>query len=370
MPNTGNSNDDAGKAIKALTESTLEQISSFKGALDLAASAAGVSRLSVASPIAREINKVEVGDYNDYGLADVLTAAKNSVALYGSTVITAARLTEQDYAANLQYVRDNNISNALSAGLNRYWARLDNPVLNDLGIAKIQLGTAMEAVSYYSGNASSFTGNDALGLLKYVNNTAQPASDLINPATTMQVSISLQAVIAHQANQWASTRINGWQQYSDADKAAFTTAYSTMGEAKLNALYNNYLSQGGNAGKYSLEFGEASGSEYLTWSEPNGGPTNISRLQNALGSAQGNGGGVIDPLAYPADSQTIGVTNVQGVANISDSFDLATAQRILEIFFSDRTTTVRIGRDNSTVEEMSLTFPLASRRHSNFRIQR
>jgi len=78
MPNAGNSSVDADKNIAPLNTSTLAQIASFKGLLDLAASAAGVSSLSVAAPISREINKVEVGDYNDYGVANLLTAAKNS----------------------------------------------------------------------------------------------------------------------------------------------------------------------------------------------------------------------------------------------------------------------------------------------------
>jgi|SRR5882724_6847585 len=97
MPNAGNSSVDADKNIAPLNTSTLAQIASCKGLLDLAASAAGVSSLSIAAPISREINKVEVGDYNDYGVANLLTAAKNSVALYGSTLFTATRLTEQQY---------------------------------------------------------------------------------------------------------------------------------------------------------------------------------------------------------------------------------------------------------------------------------
>jgi 20S proteasome alpha/beta subunit len=360
MSNTGNSNTDVSKNIAILNSSTLSQITSFTGALDAAASASGVSALAIAAPIAREINKVEVGDYNDYGLSNLFTAAKNSVALYGSTILTGTRLTEQEYEANLQYVRDNNLSNAQSAGLDGYFNRLDNPVLNDLGIAKIQLGTAMEAVSYYQNNASSFAGNDALDLLKYVNHTDQLAADLINPSTTMQVSISLQAVIAHQADQWASARIDGWQQYSDTDKAAFTAAYSTLGETKLNSLYQAYLDQGGDPAHYQPTLGQTSGSEYLTWQPNDSALTNIEALKNALTGASGSGSEAIDPAAYPADWQTVGVNNVPGVENVSDSFDLATGQRILEIFFGDQTTTVKISADSATIDSSDLNGVLQS----------
>jgi hypothetical protein len=353
MTNIGPSSIDVDKPVQAFNGSTLAQIASFKGTLDLAANAAGVSSLSIAAPLTREINKFEVGDYEGWLLSsNLFTAAKNSVALFGSTVATGTRLTEQDYTANLQYVRDNGITNAQSLGLERYIVRADNPVLNDLGVARIQVGTAMDAVSYYNNNQSAFTGGDALNLLKYVNNTPQLVADLINPATTMQVSIALQAVIANQANEWASARVGGWQQYSDADKAAFTAAYSTLGETKLNTFYTGFLRDGGTAGQYHPNLDEMSGAEYLTWQEKVSDPTNILRLQNALGSAPNNGAGALDPSAYPTDSQTIGVTNVPGVTNATESFDLATAQTVLKIFFSDQTTAVvKLGADDTTIDQ-------------------
>jgi hypothetical protein len=353
MPNTGNSSVDTGKTIKPLDQKVLTDLASFKGALDLASSAAGVSTLSVAAPMAREMNKVEVGDYDDYGRYNFLTAAKNSVALYGSAVFTSTRLTEQDYATNLQYVRDNNISNKQSDGLAGDYARLQNPVLNDLGVAKIQLGTAMEAVSYYKNNPNSFNGSDALDLLKYVNNTQQLAADLINPATTMRVSINLEAVIAHQADQWASQRIAGWQQLSDVDKAAFTAGYSTLGERTLNDSYMSYVNQGGDPGLYRPDLKQMSAAEYLTWAGTNFVPSNAAVLQNALATAASTGpAGFIDPSVYPTDSQTIGVTNVPGVTGATQSFDLATAQTVLKLFFSDQTAaTAKLGADGTTIDQ-------------------
>lgn len=333
MPNTGNSSVDAGKPIKPLDQKVLTDLASFKGALDLASSAAGVSALSVAGPMAREMNKVEVGDYDDYGRSNFVTAAKNSVALYGSIVLTGTRLTEQDYTTNLQYVRDNNISNAQSAGWAGDYARLQNPVLNDLGVAKIQLGTAMEAVSYYKNNPNSFNGVDALDLLKYVNNTQQLAADLINPATTMRVSINLEAVVARQADLWASQRIAGWQQLSDADKAAFTAGYSTIGERTLNASYMSYVNQGGDPGLYRPDLKQMSAAEYLTWAAINSEPSNAVTLQNALSAATTTGpAGFIDASVYPTDFQTIGATNVPGVTGATQAFDLATGQKILDFF--------------------------------------
>ncbi len=109
----------------------------------------------------------------------------------------------------------------------------------------------MQAVAYYEDNPSAFGGSDQLDLAKYAGNTPQLVADLINPATTGQVSVALQAVIARQASDWGESHINGWSAYSDEQKAAFTTAYSALGEAKLNSLYQDYLNAGNDPATYT-----------------------------------------------------------------------------------------------------------------------
>jgi hypothetical protein len=105
-------------------------------------------------------------------------------------------LTEQQYQDNLQYVTANGISSTLSMGTAaQIWYRLNNPTLNDIGVAKIQVGTAMEAVSYYDQHRSEFGASDALDLQKYAGNTPQLVADLIDRTTTGDVSVALQAVL-------------------------------------------------------------------------------------------------------------------------------------------------------------------------------
>ena len=235
MPNSGI---DSGKAVVQFTQSTLNQIASLKTTIDAAAAAANVSPDSIAAPMAREINKYEAGDYQPPGssvvtsLPAISDAVKNTIAVYGTLSIrddatgsVIPPLTEQEYQANLQFVIANNISSTQSSGtVSQIVTRLDNPVLNDLGIAKIKLETAMEAVSYYNQNPSEFGTSDTLNLQKYAGNTPQLVADLINRTTTGDVSVALQAVIARQADNWAAGRIDGWSGYSDAQKAAFTAA--------------------------------------------------------------------------------------------------------------------------------------------------
>ena len=50
-------NTDTGKEIKALTSTTLSDISSHNAMLQAAAQATGLTALQIAAPIAREINK-------------------------------------------------------------------------------------------------------------------------------------------------------------------------------------------------------------------------------------------------------------------------------------------------------------------------
>jgi hypothetical protein len=56
---------------------------------------------------------------------------------------------------------------------------------------ELSFGTR-NAVSYYAANIEDFAGNDPLGLSVYVNNTPLLVQDLINPATSMQVSLAIE----------------------------------------------------------------------------------------------------------------------------------------------------------------------------------
>src|SRR5262249_19651138 len=212
-----------------------------------------VSAAAIAAPIACEINKGESGDYNFGGLGTLFHSIANQVAVYGAPLGTpdAAApppppLTESDYVANLNQVIANNIQNTQSVGfLSQLNARLHNPVLNDVGVAKIQIKTAMEAVSYYASNPSLFVGIDPLGLAKYANNTPQLVQDLLNSSTSMQVSINIEAVIATQASSWASNNIKDWSVFPGDLKAAFITAFSTLGQQFWDGQYFAFLADGG-----------------------------------------------------------------------------------------------------------------------------
>jgi hypothetical protein len=349
-----NSGIDSDKKIVALSDSTLNQIASLSTAINAAAAAANVSPDAIAAPIAREINKSEAGDYKPGGssiLYGVWDATKNTVALYGSPNAVDAsgevlpRLTEQDYQTNLQYVVANGITSTQSSGsTNQLITRLENPVLNDLGVAKIRVETAMEAVAYYDQHPSEFGSSDTLDLQKYVGNTPQLVADLISRATTGEVSVALQAVIAHQADQWASSHVDGWSGYSDAEKGAFTAAYSSLGEAKLNTFYQNFLNAGGQPGFYAPDLDKMDGAAYFTFQAPNK-PFNSDLLHDKLTGPAGNG--TVDDTAYPDSAEKIGVDGISGVASV----DFETTQKILQIFFSDQRTSATVEDDRITITE-------------------
>ncbi|MBI3699143.1 MAG: hypothetical protein HY242_01680 [Afipia sp.] len=353
MPNSGNSNTDAQADIVALRPDTISLLATYRTSLENAASAAGVSIIDVAAPIAREANKTAAGDYDYYGLGNIFQALRNWTALYGPGEAANTRLTEQEYVDNLQFVRENNVSNAQSAGVIVQLAnRNANPVLNDLGVARIQLGTAMEIVKFYEANQTSFAPNDALDLLKYVNNTSQLADDLINPVTSLQVSINLQAVIARQAFDWAANRVSNWANLADADKAAFVTAYSTLGAQKLTDWYDDFLEDGGLPGQYSPNLNNTSGSEYMTWASSDSDPTNIGILQAGLleAPAQGSSNPISSSL-YPDAFSSVGINEIPNVAGVSEVVDPITGDRTYYILFKDQTsTTLNVRADNSSFD--------------------
>jgi hypothetical protein len=215
---------DGGKNVTALSSTVLSTMQNYSSTISAAANAAGVSALEIAAPIAREMNKADSGDYNFGGLGGLFHAMANVVAIYGPQGLSSdgqlvLPLTNQNYVDSLNAVESSGSSNTQSAGGSGVLNRLTYPTLEDLGAGHMQLGTAMNAVSFYVNNPQLFSGTDPLNLQQYVNNTPQLAQDLINPSTTMNVAIALQAVIAVQANNWGASHIAGWDDMSDADKA-------------------------------------------------------------------------------------------------------------------------------------------------------
>ena len=200
---------DAGKLIVPFASNVLALIASNNVVINNAAAAAGVSALSIAGNIARELNKTEAGDYSYYYFGPIFHTFANLAAITGNaTGASGMPLTQEGYLSDLADVRQNEISNTQSAGISGWIARAGHAVLNDVGVAKIQIGTAMEAVQYYVNNQSLFSGD--LNLSQYANDTPKLVYDLMNSSTSLQVSISLQAVIARQAYDWASGRVAGW----------------------------------------------------------------------------------------------------------------------------------------------------------------
>ncbi|WJR76501.1 hypothetical protein [Bradyrhizobium sp. NP1] len=263
---------DGGKPITPLNKDVLSKIQAFGPLIAAAADAAGVSPLAIAGAIAREMNKDASGDYNilhSKVLADALHGVANVEALYGTLYAgidgaPARPLTNQDYVDNLNDVQRKGLANTLGAGIGGLFNRFNNTTLNDLGVAHIQVGTAMQALAYYLAHPQLFgQGSDPLGLGQYAGDTPKLVADLINPATSMKASIGLQAIIARQAYNWAAGRIADWNQMSDADKAAFVTAYSTLGQKFFDDRYNDYVNGGGRPGTLKFEGENTTGSNYL-----------------------------------------------------------------------------------------------------------
>jgi hypothetical protein len=209
MANPTSTSTDAGKYVQALTPEVLSALEANAASIQSAAQALGISALAIAAPIACEMNKVDVGDYDPSivgpgiaggALYSALHALANEVAVYGAVNLANASayglplapLTNQDYVESQQAALAAGASNVQSARQAANIARIDYPTLNDIGFGKIQIGTAMNALAYYESQvaAGTITG-DPLNLNQYVNNTPQLVQDLINPATSMQTSISI-----------------------------------------------------------------------------------------------------------------------------------------------------------------------------------
>ncbi len=116
------------------------------------ASVVGVSALAIAAPIARELNKTEVGDYwlgNLFAPIKDLVVNYQIVGLDPNGLPMYGPITNDYIAADYDYVMANDISNL---GISGDWNRINNVVLNDIGPGKSQIGTAITLLNDYVNN--------------------------------------------------------------------------------------------------------------------------------------------------------------------------------------------------------------------------
>ncbi|MEW6438247.1 MAG: calcium-binding protein [Pseudomonadota bacterium] len=326
--------EDAGKPVTSLTNAVQLQIANISALLSQYAAAANISSLAIAAPIAREMNKVASNDYNHGPLFDAVgQEMMNAVALTGSIDGNhTALLTNQAYETDLSEVQVGGITNTQGLGyITQTLNRLENPVLNDVGVAKIQVGTAMEAVYYYASNQENFEGDDPLGLLKYANNTPQLVQDLINPATTLQVSAAIETVIAQQAISFGAGAVAGWNSLSEVQQAAFVAAYSTNPNV-LESHYDEFLSNGGKPGFWQPDLTATVGALYFTTTPTGGGQTNGEILQNILSAPPTGSSDLVDPTLYPSSSSATTLAQLGDTsAESAGSITIQSSDGLLEI---------------------------------------
>jgi len=174
---------------QAFTADTLGAIALLRNTIIADASAVGLSNPAfLAGPIARELNKAQF-DYPTGVAGALITDAKTALV---------EPYSNDSLVQNHFYAVGNDISNTQSAGIAGIVARIENPTLNDLGPAKIQLGAAMDAVSSYLSNTELSAG-DPLNLKQFDGNADKLAQALIN---TNETTVAIQAVIARQAQDF------------------------------------------------------------------------------------------------------------------------------------------------------------------------
>jgi hypothetical protein len=153
---------DSGKPIAPLSPTVISTIQSYRNAIAAAAQATGLRSAEVAAPMAREMNKVASGDYDypisflgGFKVGAIVHAMAEDEALYGtpySPDVAPISLANAQYVTNMNFVKQNNIVNNSNSPLQNALTRMNNPVLNDLGVAHIQLGAAMQAIEFYNEN--------------------------------------------------------------------------------------------------------------------------------------------------------------------------------------------------------------------------
>jgi hypothetical protein len=228
------------------------------------ASKAGVSPLDIAAPIAREMNKQAVGDYWWSGLLAIPTI-KNHIVNYQPNIdpdtgnVSHVPVTHDYLAADYDRVTSGKIGNR---GLSGQWNRYENPVLNDIGPGKMQIGTAITLLNdcVKSGNCDG----DPLDLKKYVGHYDQLVKDMQDPATQYDLAYKLYALNAKQAQNFFVEQFGGgeagaarWNSYSPKEQAAMVTAYGAMGPDQLKAKAESAA-----PGAWKPDLGNTDGASY------------------------------------------------------------------------------------------------------------
>ena len=256
---------------KRYAQSVLDAIKAASDAINTAASSSGVSASMIAGPIAREMNKDAI-DYNHDWIHQQMVAIRDKRIL---------SMSNEQLEINLAYVLSNGITNT-GGGANALQVKWFNPVLNDLGPGKFQLGTAMAAVNYYIDNINDFAGS--LDLAKYAGHADQLVKDMLSPDTALSLAIRLTAVESKQAQSWFSTTDPSWNLRSEDYKAALITTWYTIGKNDIVASYNFQTANGLYPELYNPSAVNANGGVYYLFE------TNPATLHQNLLQGTGLGG--------------------------------------------------------------------------------
>ena len=268
------------------TPRTLSTLGQNALAINDVASILGVSPLFIAAPIAREMNKTEVGDY-DQGLRPVAR-----LLALGHANTWSSKGLENDHK---EVVRRNLGSDP---GALRNILKFFDPTLNDVGTGKIQIGTAMDLVDRY-GSDRQYAG---LNLRKYVGHYDQLLHDMQAPATANGLAFALQGLVAKEATGFFAQKLglgdneaglNAWSKLSKQTQTALVTAYSAMGRPLLERLANAQIDKNGS---YAPDPLSSSGAGYVNHG------SNFDDLQSALGQQAGGVG-----AGYASASETSGL---------------------------------------------------------------
>jgi hypothetical protein len=240
----------------ASTRNNVATISNVAAAIS-SATGVSITSLGIATPVAREMNKQEI-DYpaifNPFRDAIVST---QWIMPFGSSVpIPAGPATNSSLMQNYAYVRANNLTNRISDPQGIY-NRLANPVLNDIGPGKIQIGTAIDLLKSYMTDGRF--ANDQLDLAKYNGHVDQMVRDLnsFTSPTAFDLTYKLSGLMTLQAVEWyTSAKALGstsdpdlgmarWSQYSEGQQAQLITTFYTLGAASMTKSADAQISQFG-----------------------------------------------------------------------------------------------------------------------------
>ncbi|MBC7871695.1 MAG: hypothetical protein H7Y09_12705 [Chitinophagaceae bacterium] len=180
-----------------------------------------------------------------------------------------------------------------------------NPTLNDVGIAKINEGTAIDAVSYYKANLSDFGGYDSLDLVQYDGRPASLVTALIDDP---DVNVKIQAIISRQAQDFFEQNDPNFNLRSESSQTALITSYSVLGENFIRSQYDKSTNQGLYPQLYNPSTG-GDGGQYITF------PGNMDSLIDVVRGMQ-QGVDFQDPTLFDRVTEIAGNLR-QGIGQAS-----------------------------------------------------